>query len=61
MDQEFKPGQIVSEPGVYRITHDPVHADMREVTAIKGRHLRQSHANQSTIATTAAPKVALTS
>jgi len=28
MDQEFKPGQIVPESGVYRITHDPQHADM---------------------------------
>ena len=38
MDQEFKPGQIVPESGVYRITHDPQHADMpHEVTVIKGR------------------------
>ena len=39
MDQEFKPGQIVPESGIYRITHDPQHADMpHEVTVIKGRH-----------------------
>src|ERR1043166_3605741 len=38
MAQEFKPGQIVPESGVYRITHDPQHADMpHEVTVIKGR------------------------
>jgi len=24
MAEEFKPGQIVPESGVYRITHDPV-------------------------------------
>src|ERR1044071_7979337 len=38
MAQEFKPGQIVPESGIYRITHDPQHADMpHEVTVIKGR------------------------
>src|SRR5246127_1570285 len=38
MAEEFKPGQIVPESGVYRITHDPVHADVpHEVTVIKGR------------------------
>ena len=38
MAEEFKPGQIVPESGVYRITHDPVHAEMpHEVTVIKGR------------------------
>ena len=36
MAEEFKPGQIVPESGVYRITHDPVHAEMpHEVTVIK--------------------------
>jgi len=34
MDQEFKPGQIVPESGIYRITHDPQHPDMpHEVTS----------------------------
>jgi hypothetical protein len=28
MAQEYKPGQIVPQSGVYTITHDPVHADM---------------------------------
>ena len=36
--QEFKPGEIVPQSGIYTITHDPAHADMpHEVTAIKGR------------------------
>jgi hypothetical protein len=38
MAQEYKPGQIVPQSGVYTIIHDPVHADMpHEVTVIKGR------------------------
>jgi len=38
MAQEFRPGEIVPQSGVYTITHDPVHADMpHEVTVIKGR------------------------
>jgi hypothetical protein len=38
MAQEYKPGEIVPQSGIYTITHDPVHADMpHEVTAIKGR------------------------
>jgi hypothetical protein len=38
MAQEFKPGQIVPQSGVYRIAHDPQHADMpHEVAVIKGR------------------------
>ena len=28
MAQEFRPGQIVPQSGVYRITHDPLHPDM---------------------------------
>jgi hypothetical protein len=38
MAQEYKPGEIVPQSGVYTITHDPIHADMpQEVTVIKGR------------------------
>jgi len=38
MTQEFKPGQIVPESGIYSISHDPRHSDMpNEVTVIKGR------------------------
>jgi len=38
MAQEYKPGEIVPQSGVYTITHDPIHADMpHEVTVIKGR------------------------
>jgi hypothetical protein len=28
MAQEYKPGEIVPQSGIYTITHDPVHADM---------------------------------
>jgi hypothetical protein len=28
MAQEYKPGEIVPQSGVYTITHDPVHTDM---------------------------------
>ena len=38
MAQEYKPGEIVPQSGIYTITHDPAHADMpHEVTVIKGR------------------------
>jgi YjzC-like protein len=38
MAQEFHPGQIVPESGIYRITHDTQHANSEhEVTVIKGR------------------------
>jgi hypothetical protein len=38
MAQEYKPGQIKPQSGVYAIPHDPVHADMpHEVTVVKGR------------------------
>jgi hypothetical protein len=34
MTQEFKPGEIVPQSGIYTIRHDPAHADMpHEVTA----------------------------
>jgi hypothetical protein len=36
MAQEFRPGEIVPQSGIYTITHDPAHADMpHEVTVIK--------------------------
>jgi len=38
MAQEYKPGEIVPQSGIYTITHDPAHADMpHQVTVIKGR------------------------
>jgi hypothetical protein len=38
MAQEYKPGEIVPQSGIYTITHDPAQADMpHEVTVIKGR------------------------
>lgn len=33
----YKPGDIVPESGIYRVTHDPRHADPHEVTCIEGR------------------------
>jgi hypothetical protein len=37
MAQEFRPGEIVPQSGIYTVTHDPAHADMpHEVTVIKG-------------------------
>jgi hypothetical protein len=36
--QEYRPGEIVPQSGIYTITHDPAHTDMpHEVTVIKGR------------------------
>jgi hypothetical protein len=38
MAQDFKPGEIVTQSGIYTITRDPAPADMpHEVTVIKGR------------------------
>jgi hypothetical protein len=40
MAQEYRPGEIVPQSGIYTITHDPAHADMpHEVTVIKGRRV----------------------
>ena len=38
MAQEFRPGEIVPQSGIYTITNDPAHADTpHDVTVIKGR------------------------
>ena len=38
MAQEYRPGGIVPQSGVYTITRDPAHADMpHEVTVIRCR------------------------
>ena len=38
MAQEYSPGEIVPQSGIYTITHHSAHADMpHEVTVIKGR------------------------
>ena len=38
MASEYKPGEIVPQSGIYKITHDQQHPDMpHEVTAVKGR------------------------
>jgi hypothetical protein len=35
---EYRPGEIVPQSGIYKITHDRDHPDMpHEVTAVKGR------------------------
>jgi hypothetical protein len=37
MAQEYRPGEIVPQSGIYTITHDAAHADMpHEVTVIGG-------------------------
>jgi len=43
MAQEFKPGEIVPQSGIYRITHDPSHTDPHEVTVIEGRRFPPCH------------------
>jgi len=41
MAQEFKPGEVVPQSGIYTMAHDPAHADMpHEVTVIKGRRFQ---------------------
>jgi hypothetical protein len=38
MAQEYKPGEIVPQFGIYTITHDPAHAGVpHELKVIKGR------------------------
>ena len=38
MASEYKPGEIVPQSGIYKISHDRDHPDMpHEVTAVKGR------------------------
>jgi hypothetical protein len=38
MTQEYKPGEIVPQSGVYAITHHPVHADMPHEVAVTKAH-----------------------
>jgi hypothetical protein len=33
----YKPGDDVEAPGVYRVTHDPEHAEGHEVTVVFGK------------------------
>jgi hypothetical protein len=33
----YKPGDIVPESGIYKVTHDPKHAAAHDVTCIEGR------------------------
>jgi hypothetical protein len=34
---EFKPGDKVERSGIYRVTHDPNHAQEHEVTCVYGK------------------------
>ena len=36
MAQEFRPGKIVPQSGIYTITHDPAHADVDPLAAMGG-------------------------
>jgi hypothetical protein len=44
MTQEFRPGDIVPQSGIYTITHDPVHAETsaRFLSSIKNARARHS-------------------
>ena len=34
---QFKPGDAVPHSGIYRVTHDPTHAQEHEVTCLFGK------------------------
>lgn len=34
MAEEYRPGQKVPKSGIYRVIHDPVHAQEHEVTCV---------------------------
>jgi hypothetical protein len=36
-DKTYKPGDTVEKSGIYRVTHDPAHAQEHEVTVIHGK------------------------
>jgi hypothetical protein len=33
----FKPGEVVGASGIYRVIHDPAHAEEHEVTCVYGK------------------------
>ena len=37
MAEEFKPGEKVEKSGIYKVTHDPAHAEEHEVTCVAGK------------------------
>ena len=39
---QFKPGDAVPHSGIYRVTHDPLHAQDHEVTCLFGKHSRHA-------------------
>jgi hypothetical protein len=38
MELEYKPRETVPISGIYRVTHDPTHAQPHDITAVKGEH-----------------------
>ena len=38
MAQQYRPGEIVPQSGIYTITHDPAHADGELETMLAGVH-----------------------
>jgi hypothetical protein len=40
---EFRPGQKVPHSGIYRVTHDPEHAETHEVTCVYGKTFPPCH------------------
>lgn len=37
MASEYKPGDKVEQSGIYRVVHDPAHAQPHEVTCVYGK------------------------
>lgn len=37
MADQYKPGDTVPKSGIYRVTHDPAHAQEHEVTCVYGK------------------------
>jgi hypothetical protein len=38
MELQYKPGETVPMSGIYKVTHDPNHAQPHDITAVKGEH-----------------------
>jgi hypothetical protein len=36
--QEFQPGDLVANSGIYKVIHDPAHTKEHEVTIVAHRH-----------------------
>jgi hypothetical protein len=35
--EEFKPGQVCKQSGIYQVVHDPNHKEEHEVTVVNGK------------------------